>query len=86
MVLGLGAARCSPGGTLPAMIVPARQRFTFDEYLVLEEIAEVKHEFLDGEVWAACIAGIGQTARLTSLACDLAVVEVYRDPLAGDRA
>jgi Uma2 family endonuclease len=34
------------------MVVPARQRFTFDEYLVLEEIAEVKHEFLDGEVWA----------------------------------
>jgi Uma2 family endonuclease len=35
--------------------LPARQRFTFDEYLVLEEIAEVKHELLDGEVWA--IAG-----------------------------
>ena len=34
------------------MGLPARQRFTFDEYLVLEEIAEVKHEFLDGEVWA----------------------------------
>jgi len=34
------------------MGVPARQRFTFDEYLLLEEIAEVKHEFLDGEVWA----------------------------------
>jgi Uma2 family endonuclease len=34
------------------MALPARQRFTFDEYLVLEEIAEVKHEFLGGEVWA----------------------------------
>ena len=34
------------------MGLAARQRFTFDEYLVLEEIAEVKHEFLDGEVWA----------------------------------
>jgi Uma2 family endonuclease len=34
------------------MVLPARQRFTFDEYLILEEIAEVKHEFLDGEVWA----------------------------------
>lgn len=31
---------------------PDRQRFTFDEYLLLEDIAEVKHEFLDGEVWA----------------------------------
>jgi hypothetical protein len=61
---------------LVAMGLAARQRFTFDEYLVLEEIAEVKHEFLDGELWA-------QTARLTSIACDLAVDEVYRDPLAG---
>lgn len=34
------------------MGVPARQRFSFDEYLLLEEIAEVKHEFLDGGVWA----------------------------------
>jgi Uma2 family endonuclease len=34
------------------MAVTARQRFTFDEYLLLEEIAEVKHEFLDGTVWA----------------------------------
>jgi Uma2 family endonuclease len=32
--------------------VPARQRFTFDEFLVLEDIAGVKHEFLDGQVWA----------------------------------
>jgi hypothetical protein len=31
---------------------PARQRFSFDEYLRLEEDANVKHEFLDGEVWA----------------------------------
>jgi Uma2 family endonuclease len=37
---------------LVAMGLPARQRFTYDEYLVLEEIAEVKHEFLGGEVWA----------------------------------
>jgi Uma2 family endonuclease len=34
------------------MALAARQRFTFDEYLMLEEIAEVKHEFLGGEVWA----------------------------------
>jgi Uma2 family endonuclease len=30
----------------------ARHHFSFDEYLLLEEIAEVKHEFLDGQVWA----------------------------------
>jgi Uma2 family endonuclease len=35
-----------------AMGLAARQRFTFDEYLLLEEIAEVKHEFLEGQVWA----------------------------------
>jgi Uma2 family endonuclease len=34
------------------MGLAVRQRFTFEEYLQLEEIAEVKHEFLDGEVWA----------------------------------
>jgi Uma2 family endonuclease len=30
----------------------ARQRFSFDDYLALEEVAGVKHEFLDGQVWA----------------------------------
>lgn len=34
------------------MVAPVRQRFSFVEYLVLEEIAVVKHEFLDGHVWA----------------------------------
>jgi Uma2 family endonuclease len=29
-----------------------RQRFFFDEYLALEETSPVKHEFLDGHVWA----------------------------------
>ena len=40
------------GDRLLCVALPVRQRFSFDEYLVLEEIAEVKHEFLDGEVWA----------------------------------
>lgn len=30
----------------------ARQRFSFEDYLVLEEASPVKHEFLDGHVWA----------------------------------
>lgn len=34
------------------MALAARQHFTFEEYLQLEEIAEVKHEFLAGQVWA----------------------------------
>ena len=31
---------------------PARQTFSFDAYLELEEVSPVKHEFLRGEVWA----------------------------------
>jgi Uma2 family endonuclease len=30
----------------------ARQRFDFVEYVMLEEMAAVKHEYLDGNVWA----------------------------------
>jgi Uma2 family endonuclease len=29
-----------------------RHRFLFDEYLALEERGAIKHEFLDGQVWA----------------------------------
>ena len=38
-------------GTLPGMHAP-RQHFTFDEYVMLEETARVKHEYLAGQVWA----------------------------------
>jgi len=31
---------------------PVRQRYSFAEYLELEEISAVKHEFIDGHVWA----------------------------------
>jgi Uma2 family endonuclease len=34
------------------MAFAARQRFTFADYLILEESSSVKHEFLDGHVWA----------------------------------
>jgi Uma2 family endonuclease len=34
------------------MAQPTRQRFSFDDYLVLEDVAAVRHEFLDGQVWA----------------------------------
>ena len=30
----------------------ARQLFTFDDYVLLEEMSTVRHEFLNGEVWA----------------------------------
>jgi Uma2 family endonuclease len=31
---------------------PVRQRYTFLEYVELEEMSPVKHEFMDGHVWA----------------------------------
>lgn len=34
------------------MVIPVRQRFSFAEYLELEEASPIKHEFLDGHVWA----------------------------------
>ncbi len=34
------------------MVAFARQRFTFGEYAELEETSTVRHEFLDGHVWA----------------------------------
>jgi Uma2 family endonuclease len=34
------------------MTQAARQRFTFQDYLSLEDVSAVKHEFLDGQVWA----------------------------------
>lgn len=34
------------------VLVSARQKFSFDDYLALEEISAAKHEFLDGHVWA----------------------------------
>ncbi len=34
------------------MAEPAHHRFSFDEYLMLEEDSGIKHEFLDGQVCA----------------------------------
>jgi Uma2 family endonuclease len=34
------------------MVFPVRQRFTFEDYLLLEETSRAKHEFLNGHVWA----------------------------------
>jgi hypothetical protein len=51
----------------------ARQRFSFDEYLLLEEV--------DG-TWSRKVARGEETARLTSVECDLPLGEVYRNPLA----
>lgn len=34
------------------MVAPVRQRFDFEAYVLLEEDSPIKHEFLDGLVWA----------------------------------
>ena len=43
------AARVTVNAT---MAEPARQLFTFDDYVQLEEMSTVKHEYLEGHVWA----------------------------------
>jgi Uma2 family endonuclease len=55
----------------------------------LEEVVLVAHDRDEIEVvrrepsgtWSRHVVRAGQSARLTSIACDLAVAEVYRDPL-----
>jgi Uma2 family endonuclease len=39
------------------MVLAARQRFSFRDYVQLEAVSTVKHEFLDGHVWAMAGAG-----------------------------
>lgn len=48
----------------------ARQRHSFGEYLTLESISPVKHEFLDGEVWAMA----GGTPDHAAIAINIAVI------------
>jgi Uma2 family endonuclease len=51
-VRGATAHPPSRGASVFAMGEPAHHRFTFDEYLMLEEDSGVKHEFAEGQVWA----------------------------------
>jgi Uma2 family endonuclease len=37
---------------LLAVVLAARQRHSFAEYLAIEEMSPLRHEFCDGEVWA----------------------------------
>ena len=78
---------------------PARHhRHTYGEYLALEEHANVRHEFFDGEIYAMA-GGTPEHAavcvnvwtrseirsgsiRLMSIDCTLEVADVYRDELA----
>lgn len=46
---------------------PIRQLFSFQEYVLLEEMSTVKHEFLDGQAWAMA----GGTPEHAALAANL---------------
>ena len=56
----------------------------------LEEVVLIAHDRREIEVvrreadgtWSQHVAGEGERAHLGSIACDLPVAEVYRDPLA----
>lgn len=59
------------------MVQPARQLFDFADYVLLEEVSQTKHEFLDGVVWAMA-GGSPEHARIqVNLSASL------RDQLAG---
>lgn len=47
------------------MVAPVRQRFDFEAYVLLEQGSPVKHEFLDGVVWAMA-GGSPRHAAITS--------------------
>lgn len=50
---GGGFAPCDPGrASLSGVSQAAKQRYSFAEYLALEAISPVRHEFFDGQVWA----------------------------------
>jgi Uma2 family endonuclease len=46
----------------------ARQHHSFDEYIELEEVSRVKHEFLDGQVWAMAGGSPDHTAIAINIA------------------
>lgn len=61
------------------MTLAARQLYTFGEYVELEEMSPVKHEFLDGAVWAMA----GGTLDLAAIAAN--VIGMLRARLRGRR-
>lgn len=56
---------------------PVRQRYSFREYLALEETSPVKHEFMDGHVWAMA----GGTPEHAAIAVNVA--SLLREQLRG---
>lgn len=61
------------------MAQPARQKYAFEQYVELEQSSSVKHEFLDGAVWAMA----GGTPDHAAIAVNVAAL--LRQQLAGKR-
>ncbi len=61
------------------MAQAVRQRFTVDEYLIVEEQGEIEHEFLDGQVWAMA----GGSPEHAAIAANLAAL--FTTALRGQR-
>lgn len=53
------------------MLESVRQRYTFEEYLELEAVSPVKHEFLEGHVWAMAGGSPAHAAIAVNLASTL---------------
>src|SRR5213078_656746 len=49
--------------TASVVVGPAHHRFTFDDYLRVEEDSVIRHEFLDGRIWAMA-GGTPEHARI----------------------
>ena len=54
------------------MVAPVRQHFSFAEYVELEEVAGVKHEFLGGHVWAMAGGSPAHAATAANVIASLA--------------
>lgn len=50
-------------GIFVVVVAPAHHRFTFDDYLRVEEDSVIRHEFLDGRIWAMA-GGTPEHARI----------------------
>jgi Uma2 family endonuclease len=58
---------------------PARHRYTFEDYLAVEEMGGVKHEFFDGEIYAMA-GGTPEHAALAALLTALLVGQLRGKP------
>jgi hypothetical protein len=70
------------------MTAAPKLRFTFREYLEVDDASSTRHEFLDGMItrhgtgWSQEVSGPGEHAQLNGIGCALDVEAIFKDPLA----